>query len=69
MLKPVVINVPSPVLPQGQLYVIISCSSSFDSVGVANIEDYRQRTEKDRLITSPYVEKCCKFYKTYTNIC
>jgi hypothetical protein len=28
--------------------------SSFDSVGVANIEDYRQRIENDRLIKSLY---------------
>jgi hypothetical protein len=61
MLKPVAINLPSPVFPQGQLYVIINGSSSFDSIGVANIEEYRQCTGNDRLITSPYVEKYCKF--------
>jgi len=44
-------------------------SFSFDSVGVANIEEYRQRIENDRLITSPYVQKCCKFYKKETNTC
>jgi hypothetical protein len=40
-LKPVAIYLPSPVSPQGQLYVIINGLSSFDSIGVANIEEYR----------------------------
>jgi len=71
MLKPVGIYLPLPVLPQGHLYVIINRSFSFHSVGVANIEEYtcRQRIENDRLIKSQYVEKYCKFYKKYTNIC
>jgi len=67
-LKHVVIYLPSSVLPQGQLFVIINPSSSFYSDGVANIEDYRQRIENVSLITTPYVEKYCEFYKEYTNI-
>jgi hypothetical protein len=40
-LKPVAIYLPSSVFfPQGQLYAIINRSLSFDSVGVANNEDY-----------------------------
>jgi len=46
-LKPVAIYLPSPIFPQGQLYVKINPSSSFDSVGFANTEDYRQCIEKD----------------------
>ena len=40
-LKPAAMYLPSSVFPQGQLHAIINQSSSFDSVGVANIEDYR----------------------------
>jgi hypothetical protein len=53
-LKPVAIYLSSPVFPQGQLHVIFNHSSSFDSVVVANIEDYRQRIDNDRLIKSLY---------------
>jgi hypothetical protein len=68
-LKPAAIYLPSPAFPHGQLSVALNCYSSFINVAVENIEDYRQRIEKDRLITSRYIEKCCRFYKKYTNIC
>jgi hypothetical protein len=45
----------SAVFNRGQLYVAFSGSSSFDKFTVANIEQQRQYTENEKLVTSNIV--------------
>jgi hypothetical protein len=52
-LKPIAIYLPLSVFPQDQLYVIINRSSSFDSISVENIEDYRQHMGAKGVVRGP----------------
>jgi hypothetical protein len=49
-LKPVAIYVPSPGFAKAGSVRHSKVPTSFDKVDVTNIEDYRQRTENNRMI-------------------
>ena len=54
-LKPFGIKAPTSVFPNGQMYVTLSRTSSFDNVAAAITEGHRQRIQNDSLVPSDTV--------------